>query len=118
MAEVSAEVMRQLEEAQARFAATAVAAGPPVLATVAAPEGPVAEVGAAGCAQAQHVLVDHYFTSALRRLWVFAGGEWRHRDITNVEEQGLAQIAYMATRVDACWDASNVITFLRCWKTF
>jgi hypothetical protein len=118
MAEVSAMVMRQLEEAQARLDITAAAAGPPVLATVAASEGLAAAVGAAGCAQAQHVLVDHYFTSALRRLWVYAGGEWRYRDVTNVEEQGLAQIAYTATRVDACWDANNLITFLRCWKTF
>jgi hypothetical protein len=111
MADVSAEVMRQLEEAQARFAATAAAVVP-------VPAGPLAAVGAAGCGLAQHVLVDHYFTSALRRLWVFAGGEWRYRDVTNVEEQGLAQIAYTATRADACWDANNLITFLRCWKTF
>jgi hypothetical protein len=118
MAEVNARVMQQLEEAQERFAATVTAAGPPVLAAVTAPQDVMGSVGAAGCAQAQHVLVDHYFTSALRRLWVYASGDWRYRDVTNLEEQGLAQVAYVATRVDACWDVNNLITFLRCWKTF
>jgi hypothetical protein len=118
MAEVSAQVIRQLEEAQARFAATVAAMGPPLVAAAAAPEGPTIQVGAAGCGQAQHVLVDHDVTSAYRRLWAYAGGGWRYRNVTNVEEQGLAQVAYAATRVDACWDAGSQITLLRCWKTY
>jgi len=118
MAEVSGEVMRQLEEARARLAATAVTAGPPILTALTEVRAPETPVGGAGSATAQHVIVDHYFTAGVQRIWAYAGGEWRYRDVTHVEEGGIAQVAFVATRVDTAWDASNVISVLRCWKTF
>jgi hypothetical protein len=118
MVEVSAAVMRQLEEAQARLAATAVTAGPPILTAPTEARVPEAPVGGAGSGTAQHVIVDHYFTAGVQRIWAFASGEWRYRDVTHVEEEGIAQVAFAATRVDTAWDSSNVVSVLRCWKTF
>jgi hypothetical protein len=116
MTEVSADVMQQLEQAQAELAQTMEAGGPPVAAEVAVPGIPQVTVGAAGSGQANHVLVDHYFTSSLRRLWAYAGGAWRYRNVSNTEEQGLAQVAFASNRVDAWWDNNNVLSLLRCWK--
>ena len=118
MAEVSVELMQQLEQAQAELARSIEAGGPPVAAEVAAPEIAEIRVGAAGSGKANHVLVDHYFTSSLRRLWVYAGTGWRYRNVTNAEEQGLAQVAFASDRVDAAWDSGNRLTMLRCWKHF
>jgi hypothetical protein len=118
MVEVSAAVMRQLEEAQARLAATTVTAGPPILTALTEVRAPETPVGGAGSATAQHVIVDHYFMAGVARIWVFAGGEWRYRDVACGDEEGIAQVAFAATRVDASWDSSNVVSVLRCWKTF
>ena len=115
MAEVSAEVMQQLEQAQAELAQSMEAGGPPVAAEVAAPEAAEVTFGAAGSGQAKHVLLDHYFTSSVRRLWAHAGGQWRYANVTDTEEQGLAQVAFASNRVDAWWD-SNKLKILRCWK--
>jgi hypothetical protein len=73
---------------------------------------------AAGCAAALHVMVDHYFTSPLRRLMAFAGGAWRYRNVTATEEAGLAQVAMAADQVVVCWDTGNQLTLVRCVKTF
>jgi hypothetical protein len=116
MAEVSAEVLQQLQQTQAELAITFETQGPGVQAGVAAQEEPV--FGAAGSGQAQHLLVDHYFTSTLRRLYAYAGGAWRYRNVATPDEQGLAQVAFSADRVDVWWDASNVLTLVRCWKNF
>ena len=117
MTEVTAEVEQQLVEAQAELAQSMEAAGPPVE-EMAATETLETLFAAAGSGQAKHILLDHYFTSALRRLYVHAGGVWRYRNVTNVEEQGLAQVAFASDRVDASWDSSNILKFMRCWKNF
>ena len=116
MLEVSTEVMQQLEQAQAELAKSVEAAGPPVAAEVAATQTAEIAFGAAGSAQAKYLLVDHYFTTTLRRLWANAGGVWRYRNVSNTEEQGLAQVAFASNRVDAWWDNNNRLTILRCWK--
>jgi len=117
MAEVTAQEMQQLEAAQAELESMD-AGGPPVLAEVAALEAAEPAFAAAGSGKAKHVLVDHYYTSSLRRLWVHAGGQWRYANVTSTEEQGLAQVAYASNRVDAWWDGSNKLTTMRCWKNF
>lgn len=113
MAEISAEVMQQLEQAQADIANTLEAQGPPVEVVLTAD----AVVGAAGSGVSKHVLLDHYFNSSTRRLWAHSG-EWRHRNVTTAEEQGVAQVAFLADRVDVWWDSNNSLTMLRCWKNF
>lgn len=116
MKEVTAEVEQQLVEIQAELAQSMEAAGPPVE-EMAATETLKTLFGAAGSGQAKHILMDHYFTSALRRLYVYSGG-WRYRNVTNVEEQGLAQVAFASDRVDSWWDNSNILKIMRCWKNF
>lgn len=116
MAEVSAEIMQQLEQAQAELAQSMEAGGPPAAPEVAVPEAAETIFGAAGSGQAKYVLMDHYFTSSTRRLWAHAGGGWRYANVSNTEEQGLAQVAFASNRVDAWWDTNNKLTILRCWK--
>lgn len=117
MKEVAAEVEQQLVEIQAELAQSMEAAGPPVE-EMAATEALGTVFGGAGSGQAKHILMDHYFTSALRRLYVHAGGAWRYRNVTNIEEQGLAQVAFASDRVDSWWDNSNILKIMRCWKNF
>lgn len=117
MTEVTGEEMKQLAEAQAELAQSMEAAGPPVE-EMAATEALGTLFGAAGSGQAKHILLDHYFNSALRRLWAHAGGAWRYRNVTNIEEQGLAQVAFASDRVDAWWDSSNILKIMRCFKHF
>jgi hypothetical protein len=117
MAAVTDEIMNQLKAAQAGLESLG-AGGPPVVAEVAAMETAAPAFAAAGSGQAQHVLVDHYYTGSLRRLWAYAGGQWRYVNVTSAEEQGLAQLAYAANRVDAWWDGNNKLTLMRCWKNF
>ena len=116
MAEVSKEVMQQLEQAQTELAQSMEVGGPPVAAELTAPESTEITFGAAGSGQAKHVLMDHYFTSSTRRLWAYTGGGWRSADVTNTEEQGLAQVAFSSNRVDTWWDGNNKLTIMRCWK--
>jgi hypothetical protein len=118
MSEISSEILMQLEQAQAALSQTMVAGGPPV-----APEAMTHSIGepifgAAGSGSAKYVLVDHYTTSSSRRLWAHAGSAWRSVPIANAEEQGLAQVAFAANRVDVWWDSSNKINIMRCWKNF
>ena len=68
MAEVSAEVMQQLAQAQTELAKSIEAGGPPVASEVAPLEAAESEIAAAGSGQAKYLLVDHYFTGTLRRL--------------------------------------------------
>lgn len=116
MSEISTEIMLQLEQAQAALAQNMAAGGPPVAAEVTTTSIAEPTFGAAGSGKAKHVLVDHYTTSSSRRLWAHAGSAWRNASITNAEEQGLAQVAFAANRVDVWWDGSNKITIMRCWK--
>lgn len=116
--EISTDVLQQLEMAQAQLAQSMEAGTPPVSPVLGTSAGTQQVFGAAGSDTAKHVLVDHYMTSSSRRLWAYADNGWRSRAITNTEEQGLAQIAYAANRVDVWWDNSNNLTIIRCWKTF
>lgn len=118
MAEISAEVLQQLEQAQADLAVSYEAEGPMVEANVLAQAAAEPVFGAAGGGPAKHVLLDHYFNSTTRRLWAFADAAWRYRNVADADEQGVAQVAFLADRVDAWWDASNVLILIRCWKTF
>ncbi len=120
MTDVTIEVEQQLVKAQAELAQSMEAAGPtgPPVEEMAAMEALGAVFAAAGSGQAKHILLDHYFTSALRRLYVHAGGAWRNRNVTNIEEQGVAQVAFASDRTDAWWDSSNILKILRCWKHF
>ncbi|MCK5517405.1 MAG: hypothetical protein KAI39_11065 [Desulfobulbaceae bacterium] len=119
MSEISAEIMMQLEQAQIALSQNMVAGeGPPV-----APEAMASNItdstfGAAGSGKAKYVLVDHYTASSSRRLWAHAASAWRSVPITNNEEQGLAQVAFAASRVDVWWDSNNKIKIMRCWKIF
>jgi len=118
MSEISTEIMMQLEQAQAALAQSMVAGGPPVATEATAPGIAEPTFGAAGSGSAKYVLVDHYTASSSRRLWTHAGSAWRSVPIANAEEQGLAQVAFAANRVDVWWDSSNKITVMRCWKNF
>jgi len=117
MAEITAEEMNQLMEAQVELAQGMEAAGPPIEEATTT-EALQTLFAAAGNGQVKHILADHYFTSSLRRLWVYAGGTWRYRNVTDVEEQGLAQVGFASDKVDAWWDSSNILKTLRCWKSF
>jgi hypothetical protein len=92
-------------------------AGPPVTPAVEAGDD-VFGFSAAGSGQVEHTLVDHYFTNTNVFLWVRALNAWRHRVLGPDDEQGIAQVAFGADRIDAWWSASNEVTVLRCWKTF
>ena len=116
MEEISAEVMQQLEQAQAELAEGMEAEGPLVATELLAPAAAEIMFGAAGSGRAKYALLDHYFTSSFRRFWLHAGGAWRHRNVTNTEEQGIAQVAFASDRLDGRWDSDNRLTTLRCWK--
>ena len=118
MMEVTREEMQQLVQAQMALTQSMEADGPPVEEAMGTMQAVESAFGAAGSDTAKHLLLDHHFTSSFRSLWAYAGGAWRHRQVTNADEQGLAQIAFASDRVDACWDSSNKITILRCWKNF
>ena len=118
MYEMSAEVLAQLDEAQAAIEPMLELAGPPLLAEIAMPEPTEPVSAAAGCALAQHVLLEHYFTGPARRLYAHAGGGWRVRNVTSTEEAGLAQVAFAADRVMVCWNVNSQLTVMRCYKTF
>lgn len=118
MGGISAEVMAQLEEAQAAIEPMLEMGGPPLPAEVAMPELAEPVFAAAGCATAQHVMLGHYFTSSARQLYAYAGGGWRAQNVTSTEEAGLVQVAFAADRVMVCWNASNQLTIMRCYKTF
>jgi hypothetical protein len=76
------------------------------------------DLGAGGCAAATNVMLDHAFTTTLKRVWAHAGGAWRRRQVTATEEAGLIQVAFAADQVVVCWDASNYLTLMRCVKSF
>ena len=114
--ELTEEEMQQLVQAEQELAQGFEVGGPPMTAELAPFQMSESAFGAAGSGTAKHVLLDHYFTSSLRRLWAHVGGTWRGRNVTNTEEQGLVQVAFASNRVDAWWDNSNNLTILRCWK--
>jgi hypothetical protein len=118
MTEVTGEEMQQLVQAQMALAQSMEADGPPIEEAMAATGAVETAFGAAGCGKVKHLLLDHHFASLLHGLWAHADGVWRYRNVTKTEEQGVVQIAFASDRVDACWDSSNKLTTLRCWKHF
>jgi hypothetical protein len=116
--DISTNVMRQLEEAQAAVTADTPMAGPPIATGVTTSQTDVFGFSAAGSGQVAHVLVDHYFTSTNAFLWAYSANGWKHATLSTDDEQGIAKVAFEANRVDVWWTDSNKVTMLRCWKTF
>jgi len=69
-----------------------------------------------GSGPAKYLLIDRYF-SGVMRLWAYAGGAWRYRNLTSDDLTGLAQVLFGADRVDVWWDGSE-ITLIRPWRTY
>ena len=127
MTEPSSTVLDKLNEATARRAAEVAqttgqgrpsAPAPrqpkePTLAVAATPGG----APAAGSATATYLLVDHFFGGAYGTFWAYDGSTWRAAGTAEpADEQGAAQVAFAANRVDVWWDANDSITVVRCWK--
>lgn len=74
-------------------------------------------VGAAtGCGWAKYALVDYFFTSGLRRLWVYIPDKgWKYRNINETQVMTIGKVVMEARRIYACW-SGNQITYIRCWK--
>jgi hypothetical protein len=68
----------------------------------------------AGYGQATYLLVDHFF-GGNSRLWAYAGGNWRGKDIGTDELSGISQVLFSANRVD-CWWSGSELTIVRGWK--
>jgi C1A family cysteine protease len=68
-----------------------------------------------GCAAAQHILVDRTFGGAVV-LWAYAGGQWRHKVVSDLELTGIAQELFAANQAVVCWDG-DLITMVRAWRT-
>jgi len=118
MNEIGPDILHQLELAQAEIDQGTLAVGPPVATETSISVSSQTVFGAAGSGTAKHVLLDHYMSGSVRRLWTFVDNAWRYQNITNVEEQGVAQVAFAASRVDAWWNTNNQMSLLRCWKIF
>jgi hypothetical protein len=72
---------------------------------------------AAGSGTAKYVLLDHFFGGASGTFWTFDGTTWRAASTGEPsDEQGIAQVAFGANRVDMWWNANDAITIVRCWK--
>ena len=72
---------------------------------------------AAGNGTAKYLLLDHYFGGANGTFWTFDGTTWRAAGTGEPsDEQGFAQVAFAANRVDMWWDANNAVTIVRSWK--
>ncbi|HEX5348463.1 MAG TPA: hypothetical protein VFW64_15385 [Pseudonocardiaceae bacterium] len=71
----------------------------------------------AGSGTAKYVLLDHYFGGSNGTFWTFDGSTWRAAGTAEPsDEQGVAQVAFAANRVDMWWDANDTVTIVRCWK--
>jgi len=68
-----------------------------------------------GCGFAKHVLVDKYFGGVVR-LWAYVDGQWRYKNISDVDLAGIAQELFAADKVYVCWE-KNQLTMVRAWKT-
>ena len=72
---------------------------------------------AAGSGTAKYLLLDHFFGGANGTFWTFDGTTWRAAGTGEPsDEQGFAQVAFAANRVDMWWDANNAVTIVRSWK--
>ena len=116
MEEISSEVMQELEEAQAQLAQQSIIEGPPVQEKELMQEKVGQTFEQAGSGTAKHILVDYYFTSSHRRLWVYANNSWRNRLVNDEALKGIVQTAFEAKSVSVWWNANNQITLMRCRK--
>lgn len=72
---------------------------------------------AAGSGTAKYLLLDHFFGGASGTFWTYDGTTWRAAGTGEPsDEQGFAQVAFAANRVDMWWDANNTVTIVRSWK--
>lgn len=122
----SPEILAQLKEATAKRAASAgnggeqaalPAAPPPQRTAERAHAAQADQAPAAGSANAQYLLLDHYVGGAYGTLWAYASGAW-HSSTTNEpgDEQGVAQVAFASNAVEADWTDTGQLWLLRCWK--
>ena len=71
----------------------------------------------AGNSTAKYLLTDHYFGGSNGTLWTYDGTSWRAAGTSQPsDEQGIAQVAFTANRVDMWWDDNDSVTVLRAWK--
>jgi hypothetical protein len=70
----------------------------------------------AGSGTAKYLLLDHFFGGNTGTFWAYDGSSWRAAGTSNPDEQGMAQVAFAANRVDIWWDANNAVTIVRSWK--
>ncbi len=116
MYEFGSDLLAEMEEAEASIEPWLAEIGPLPTELSMEAAGPLS--AAAGCGTAQHLMMDRYFTSPLRRILAYAGGSWRYRNVTATEEAGLVQVAMAADQILVCWDTGNQLTQVRCVKTF
>lgn len=126
MPEPSQEVLDKLE--QATRARGGSSGGAPVTAPVEPPpvrrpksltvsDSAPAGVAPSGSATAKYVLLDHFFGGSNGTLWAYDGSSWRAASTAEpADEQGVAQVAFAANRVDLWWNDSNALTIVRSWK--
>lgn len=123
MTEPSAAVQEKLAKATARRAAeydpgrpTAPAPRPQKQATVASTTSPDGSPSA-GNGTATYLLLDHFFGGSSGTFWAFDGTTWRAAGTGEpADEQGVAQVAFAANRVDVWWDNNDAVTIMRAWK--
>src|SRR5215831_17081071 len=117
----SPEILAQLKEATAKRATGAGNGGQQTAPPAAPPPERTAErahaAPAAGSANAQYLLLDHYVGGSYGTLWAYASGAW-HSSTTNEpgDEQGVAQVAFASNAVEADWNSTGQLWLLRCWK--
>jgi hypothetical protein len=122
----SPDILAQLKEATAKRAASARDGGQQAAPPQAPPPQRTAErahaaqadqAPAAGSANAQYLLLDHYVGGSYGTLWAYASGAW-HSSTTNEpgDEQGIAQVAFASNAVEADWNDTGQLWLLRCWK--
>ena len=79
-------------------------------------EGSLGVGAATGCGWAKYALVDYFFTSGLRRLFVYIPDKgWKYRNINETQVMTIGKVVMEARRIYACWSGSQ-ITYIRCWK--
>ena len=118
--EPSAEVRAQLAEAtKARkgSAGQSPAVAPPPPRDIAARAHAGNASAPSGSANAQYLLVDHFFGGSSGTFWAYASGAWHGATTTEPgDEQGIAQVAFASNQVEADWADSGELTLVRCWK--
>jgi hypothetical protein len=128
MSEPSAAVMDKLARATARRAAEGrgsaadgapnppapqLPAKKPTIRDTESPDGSPA----AGNGTAKYLLLDHFFGGSNGTFWTFDGTTWRAAGTGEpADEQGIAQVAFAANRVDMWWNGNDAVTIVRCWK--